>query len=69
MPTVKTPIRELAAFVINEITCKLPIGVRRTMAHVAYYEMAKYISDESERYEYIFDMLVRINDPKNRQKK
>ena len=67
-PENKTPMRDLAAMVIYDITTELPKNARKMMANIANHEMAKCVTSPAEKYEYIFDMLLRVPNPKNRQK-
>ena len=67
-PENKTPMRDLAAMVIYDITTELPKNARKMMANIANHEMVKCVTSPAEKYEYIFDMLLRIPNPKNRQK-
>lgn len=67
-PGARTPMRDLVAMVIYDITVDLPSDARKMMANIAHHEMAKCVTTPAEQYEYIFDALVRVGDPKNRQK-
>ncbi len=67
-PEIRATMREMVTMIMRQISAKLPSGAGRVIANVAQNEMAKYAPSVAEQYEYMFDMLVRVFDPKNQQK-
>ncbi|MBO4746092.1 MAG: hypothetical protein J5613_03420 [Alphaproteobacteria bacterium] len=67
-PETRATMREMVMMVMRQITAELPSGAGDAIANVAQHEMAKYAPSVDEQYEYMFDMLIRVFDPKNQQK-